>query len=94
MGERVDCANIGAVAPEGNAKAILEKLCWLAAQPKERFAFDAFSDQHSVEALKRCSQTRSLHGSARSQSRTSGDAAGFDREHRKRMPFANFYTNA
>ncbi len=51
MGERVGCANIGAVAPEGNAKAILEKLCWLAAQPKDRFAFDAFSDQHSVEAL-------------------------------------------
>jgi hypothetical protein len=53
MGERVRCANIGAVAPEGDANAILEKLCWLAAQPRNRFAFEAFSEEHSVEALKR-----------------------------------------
>jgi len=52
MGKRVGSANIGAVAPEGDAKAILEKLCWLAEQPKDRFAFDAFSEEHSVEALK------------------------------------------
>jgi len=52
MGERVGCANIGAVAPEGNAKAILEKLCWLATRPKDCFAFDTFSKAHSIESLK------------------------------------------
>lgn len=53
MGERVRQFNLGAAAPEGNAGAILEKLCWLSKQSKMDFGFTAFSDEHSLEALKR-----------------------------------------
>jgi hypothetical protein len=52
MGDRVVSFNIGSTAPEGNASAILEKLGWLAAQPKESFGFKAFDEEQSVEALK------------------------------------------
>jgi hypothetical protein len=53
MGERVHHFNIGATAPEGDAKAILEKLYWLSKQPKNGFGFAAFSQEQSLDALKR-----------------------------------------
>ncbi|MBW7961116.1 hypothetical protein [Bradyrhizobium sp. BR 10261] len=52
MGKRVHRLKIGACAPEGNVDTILEKLGWLAGQPKDTFDFDAFQDEQSIEALK------------------------------------------
>jgi hypothetical protein len=52
MGDRVLHFNIGSAAPEGDASTILEKLGWLAAQPKDKFGFSAFDEEQSLEALK------------------------------------------
>lgn len=52
MGERVRRANIGSVAPEGDVEAILEKLSWLAEQPRGGFGFESYHVEQSVEALK------------------------------------------
>jgi hypothetical protein len=53
MGDRVLRFKIGSTAPEGDASTILEKLDWLAAQPKDKFGFRAFDEEQSLEALKR-----------------------------------------
>jgi hypothetical protein len=53
MGERVRRSNIGAVARAGEVEAILEKLVWLSKQPKDGFGFATFSDEQSLEAVKR-----------------------------------------
>jgi hypothetical protein len=52
MGERVRRANIGSAAPEGDVEGILEKLSWLADQPKHGFGFESYQEEQSVEALK------------------------------------------
>lgn len=52
MGERVLASGIGAVAPEGDADRILAELNRLADQPKDRFGFEHYREQHSLEALK------------------------------------------
>jgi hypothetical protein len=52
MGDRVHRFNIGSAVPEGDARAILAKLNWLAEQPKDSFGFADFTDEHSLEALK------------------------------------------
>jgi hypothetical protein len=52
MGERVRRFNLGSVAPEGDVKGILEKLNWLAKQPKDGFGFEVYHNEQSVEALK------------------------------------------
>jgi hypothetical protein len=53
MGERVRRFKIGAVAPEGDAKGILSQLVWLSQQPDDSFGFKEFTDEQSLEALKR-----------------------------------------
>ncbi|SPP94149.1 glycosyltransferase family 4 protein [Bradyrhizobium vignae] len=53
MGDRVRRFNIGAVAPEGDAQAILERIDWLSKQPKEGFSFESYNEAQSLDALKR-----------------------------------------
>jgi glycosyltransferase involved in cell wall biosynthesis len=52
MGERVLASGIGAVAPEGDTSGILAELNRLADQPKDRFSFEQYRKQHSLEELK------------------------------------------
>jgi hypothetical protein len=52
MGERVRRFNIGSAAPEGDARAIMEELKWLAAQPKDSFGFEVYNREQSLEELK------------------------------------------
>jgi hypothetical protein len=53
MGERVRRSNIGSVVSEGDVRGILEKLSWLAEQPNDRFGFEAYHEEQSVEELKK-----------------------------------------
>jgi hypothetical protein len=52
MGARVRQFNIGETSLENNAKLILEKLQLLAARQRGSFGFEAFMQEHSLEALK------------------------------------------
>lgn len=52
MGERVQAAGIGAVAPEGDAPAILAALESLAMTPRARFGFATYRAAHSLDRLK------------------------------------------
>ena len=52
MGERVRRFDIGETSPENNPRLILQRLQSLAARHRGSFGFEAFNQEHSLEALK------------------------------------------
>jgi len=52
MGERVRQFDIGETSPENNPKLILQRLQSLAARQRGSFGFEAFNQEHSLDALK------------------------------------------